>query len=610
MYDLMSASRANPDDGSTTGQGHDRANQLPRGGAQAVAPLRRAGRGRCRRGPGGRRSPAPSTPRRSSSTRRMPRWARRPRQRRAPGHRLHRPDPLLRRHLPGQGWPPSSTWAWWGTPTITSAACSASSGPQRQGRFRRVHLGRRRRPARARPRAPAGSSPSTPRPRRRHSPPIWPTPTPRQLGTTLEKAAAATPPPQRQRPRPRRPPRLVGSGGVHLRRLDRRRRRPATRSSSRARPRRPPHQHGRRSSQLSSHKVRLVVGLLGGLAPRPRHHPGPRDPEQDHPAAGPGGGPLQVPGDRRDPRDVPARPVGRRRGRPTRRHRPPRPTGSSGCRCSSSRWRPSRRRPAGRTRSPTCSGCRAAQIEPYKVPEPGSRNVVLVLSTVTSRPARRWWPIWPPPLPRRPNASSWSAPATSRSAPPSRPGASCRDLVTAADIVARIAPAGPDNVSMLSMRHFMRNSGQLVSRAKEVFDAARQVADVVVVEAPAFLALPPRRGARALGRRGDRRGRVGGDRRGRRPGHGRRPPPAGRTGPRHRVHRRGAAEHRRGAGCWSAGRQVAARSPTPDAPGDAGVVDGRRAGGATTWPTRRTTSVSGGGPDTPPVLSPTRASSR
>ena len=59
--------------------------------------------------------------------------------------------------------------------------------------------------------------------------------------------------------------------------------------------------------------------------------------------------------------------------------------------------------------------------------------------------------------------------------------------VTPEDVESRLTPAGPENVSLLSLRHFMRNSGQLVSRAKDVFDAARQVADVVIVEAPAFL---------------------------------------------------------------------------------------------------------------------------
>jgi len=59
--------------------------------------------------------------------------------------------------------------------------------------------------------------------------------------------------------------------------------------------------------------------------------------------------------------------------------------------------------------------------------------------------------------------------------------------VTPEDVRSRMTPAGPENVWMLSMRHFMRNSGQLVSKSKDVFDAARAVADVVIVEAPAFL---------------------------------------------------------------------------------------------------------------------------
>ena len=50
-----------------------------------------------------------------------------------------------------------------------------------------------------------------------------------------------------------------------------------------------------------------------------------------------------------------------------------------------------------------------------------------------------------------------------------------------------MTPAGPERVSLLSMRHFMRNSGQLVNCAKGVLDAARTVADVVIVETPAFL---------------------------------------------------------------------------------------------------------------------------
>ena len=59
--------------------------------------------------------------------------------------------------------------------------------------------------------------------------------------------------------------------------------------------------------------------------------------------------------------------------------------------------------------------------------------------------------------------------------------------VTAADIERWMIPSGTANIATLSMRHFMWNSGQLVSRAKQVFDAARQVAGVVIVEVPPFL---------------------------------------------------------------------------------------------------------------------------
>ena len=132
-------------------------------------------------------------------------------------------------------------------------------------------------------------------------------------------------------------------------------------------------------------------------------------------------------------------------------------------------------------------GVSSPQAEPYRVPEPGSRSVVLVVSTVDE--------------PSRPKVVANLA-ATYAEAAEHVIVVSTGDLevgttfpaesvlsgpVTPADIESRLSPAGPENVSMLSMRHFMRNSGQLVSRAKDVFDAARQVADVVVVEAPAFL---------------------------------------------------------------------------------------------------------------------------
>ncbi len=132
-------------------------------------------------------------------------------------------------------------------------------------------------------------------------------------------------------------------------------------------------------------------------------------------------------------------------------------------------------------------GMAGSQIEPYKVPEPGSRSVLLVVSSIDE--------------PSRPKVVANLA-ATFAEAAERVIVISTGDLevgttlqaesflpgpVTPADIEERLTPAGPDNVWMLSMRQFMRNSGQLVLRSKEVFDAARGVADTVIVEAPAFL---------------------------------------------------------------------------------------------------------------------------
>jgi Mrp family chromosome partitioning ATPase len=132
-------------------------------------------------------------------------------------------------------------------------------------------------------------------------------------------------------------------------------------------------------------------------------------------------------------------------------------------------------------------GVASSQAEPYQVPAAGSRTVLLVVSTIDES--------------SRPKVVANLA-ATYAEASEHVIVISTGDLevgttfpaesvlsgpLTAADIESRLAPAGPENVSMLSMRHFMRNSGQLVSRSTDVFDAARQVADVIIVEAPAFL---------------------------------------------------------------------------------------------------------------------------
>jgi len=132
-------------------------------------------------------------------------------------------------------------------------------------------------------------------------------------------------------------------------------------------------------------------------------------------------------------------------------------------------------------------GMGASQGEPYKVPEPGSRNVLLVCSTVDEESRAKVVA----------NLAATYAEAGDHvivvSTGDLEVGTTFPDEsvhsgpVTTADIERWITPAGPENVSMLSMRHFMRNSGQLVARAKDVLDAAREVAVVVIVETPAFL---------------------------------------------------------------------------------------------------------------------------
>ena len=132
-------------------------------------------------------------------------------------------------------------------------------------------------------------------------------------------------------------------------------------------------------------------------------------------------------------------------------------------------------------------GMASTQVEAYSGPEPGSRSVLLVVSTIDE--------------PSRPKVVANLA-ATYAEASEQVIVVSTSDLevgttfpadgvlsgpISADDVRSRLTPAGPENVSMLSMRHFMRNSGQLVSRSNDVFDAARLVADVVIVEAPSFL---------------------------------------------------------------------------------------------------------------------------
>ena len=128
-----------------------------------------------------------------------------------------------------------------------------------------------------------------------------------------------------------------------------------------------------------------------------------------------------------------------------------------------------------------------APIEPYNAPARGSRSVILVVSPGAegSRPQVVA------------NLSATFAEAGQRvivtSAGEIGSGTSAGYEVSHVgaigtdEIRAQLQPASIENVSMLSLRPFVKNSAQLVGRAGAVFEAARQLADVVIVEAPPFL---------------------------------------------------------------------------------------------------------------------------
>ncbi len=55
------------------------------------------------------------------------------------------------------------------------------------------------------------------------------------------------------------------------------------------------------------------------------------------------------------------------------------------------------------------------------------------------------------------------------------------------DVEARLERTRVDNIVRLPFTMFLRNSGQLVSRGKELLDAARSLSDVIIVETPGLL---------------------------------------------------------------------------------------------------------------------------
>ena len=127
------------------------------------------------------------------------------------------------------------------------------------------------------------------------------------------------------------------------------------------------------------------------------------------------------------------------------------------------------------------------QIEPYAVPAAGSRAVILVVS--------------PDKEESRPqvvaNLGAAYAEAGQRvivigtgdldSGVPGGTELTSAGPVGPDEVRSHLQPSSIANLSMLSLRPFVRNSAQLVSRAAPVLDAARQIADAVIVEAPPFL---------------------------------------------------------------------------------------------------------------------------
>jgi protein-tyrosine kinase len=69
------------------------------------------------------------------------------------------------------------------------------------------------------------------------------------------------------------------------------------------------------------------------------------------------------------------------------------------------------------------------------------------------------------------------------------PTGAVRGDVEPEDVESRLEPSRIENVLRLPLSDFVDNSGQLVTRAPAVIEAARSVADVIVVEAPPLLAV-------------------------------------------------------------------------------------------------------------------------
>jgi Mrp family chromosome partitioning ATPase len=133
------------------------------------------------------------------------------------------------------------------------------------------------------------------------------------------------------------------------------------------------------------------------------------------------------------------------------------------------------------------AGWQVAQAKPYEAPAPGTRQVVLVVSAgnEVSRPMTAA------------NLGATYAEAGQRVIVISTDdigsgystGAAFDQLTSfgPADLAVQLQASSLPNVSRLSLRPFVSSSGQLVNRASELLDSARQLADVVIVETPSLL---------------------------------------------------------------------------------------------------------------------------
>jgi Mrp family chromosome partitioning ATPase/capsular polysaccharide biosynthesis protein len=133
------------------------------------------------------------------------------------------------------------------------------------------------------------------------------------------------------------------------------------------------------------------------------------------------------------------------------------------------------------------TGWQVAQVKPYEAPASGTRQVLLVVSPTNeaSRPmaAANLGATYAEAGQRvivisTDDIQSGFVPETGLDQVPS---------FGPADLAVQLQASSLPNVSRLSLRSFVSGSGQLVNRAPALFAAARQLADVVIIETPSVL---------------------------------------------------------------------------------------------------------------------------